>query len=261
MKNLTPVVHSAKEQSCICQKDTSWKNGQMLLGLETISWGRIPANIEEIVNLASRLGFRGLEFAQLPCILGSVEDLCDLLKSRNLVPIGIACGASAQIVEYARKLNVEYICITEWNEDVVKAAFDSGIRVGIHPHLYKDIETMADAEVYLNRYPKLEIVFDTAHLYLAGEDIVKCFETYQNRIISVHLKDWSRKFGRSPYHFARGFTSLGKGHLEDELNRLLEKARDTKFPGWFIVEEDSPSSAPANCIETSCKWLQNHVSY
>lgn len=261
MRNLNALVHSVQEQSPYCQDNMPQKSNQTQLGLETISWGRMPENIEEIVNLAYHLGFRGLEFTQLPSILGPAENLSDLLRSKKLVPIGMACGISVPIVEYAKKLGVQYICIDEWNEKAIKTAFDNGIQVGIHPHLYKNIERMSDVEVYLNKYPEVGVIFDTAHLYLAGEDIVNCFEAYQSRIISVHLKDWIGKFGRSPYCFARGFTGLGKGHLKEVLIQLLEKARDTKFSGWFIVEEDSPDSVPADCIEASCKWLQNHLSF
>jgi len=229
----------------------------MKIGLQTISWGTTFQDMNIITATAQELGYEGLVFGQVPDLLWPGARLQSLLDDYGLCGVGLTGGSLRRQIEYASELRLFYLCTDEWDADSVTVALDKGLRVGIHPHLYKTIESVGDAERYLGKSPSVGLVLDTGHLYLADDDILKAIENHHDRILAVHLKDWNSRYGRSPFRFARGFCALGTGELQDLLESTVKLLVSSNFGGWLIVDQDSPSGDANNCATISRQWLRS----
>src|SRR5579875_714673 len=138
----------------------------MKIGLQTISWGQNPESLDEIACCAADLGFGGLEFAQSLDALGALDTIQDTLKTRHLAVAGLAGGALTSRILAAEVLRPDYLYLDEWDEPAVLEAFNHALKIGLHPHYCKELETVSDAMPYLERYPELGLILDTAHQYL-----------------------------------------------------------------------------------------------
>jgi len=228
----------------------------MRVGLQTITWGAALPEPKSFGRDVREAGFEGLEFAQRVAMLGPATAWRDALAQYQLVAIGLAGGALADRVSYAHDLGCLYLYADEWDEAGVAAAIKTGLRIGLHPHVYKEMDTVAKAEVYLGRFPELGLVLDTAHLYLAGDDFLGALKRYASRVWAVHLKDWSSRYGIAPLRFARGFTSLGDGDLASFLDDVVCCLQEIHYQGWLVVEQDHSSAlSPFESAKRSRAWL------
>jgi sugar phosphate isomerase/epimerase len=226
------------------------------IGLQTILWGTTFHNMNVVAANARQLGYEGLEFAQTVDTLGGAAKLRQLLDGYDLHPVGLTGGSLRSRIEYAVELAPSYLCIDEWEEESVARAIKKGLRVGIHPHLYKTVATMCDAESYLREFPELGLILDTAHQYLADDNVLNAIKDHHNRILAIHLKDWSSRYGRSPFRYARGFCPLGTGELGDVLEDTIQYLIQSDFDGWLIVEQDTPYGNPMDSARISREWLK-----
>ena len=171
------------------------------------------------------------------------------------------------LTEYCRFLNVTtnrdyapYVYLDEWDERCGNA-LSRGLRLSLHPHMFRPIQTLQEANAILarfdaNRYPNLQLLPDTAHLTIAGEDPVDVVKTQFDRIGAVHIKDWSPNVGRSYQFYASGFCQLGQGEVE--LTAVLDVLWKRSFKGWIVVEQDY-SASPYDCIVASMNWLRTKL--
>jgi sugar phosphate isomerase/epimerase len=230
----------------------------MKLGLQTISWGSTPMSVDGILACAQTLGCEGVELAQIVDLLGSVEQISDQASQRGLRIAGLAGGSLRSRIPYAAPLGVDYLYIDEWDENSVREAIERGLTVAVHPHFCKSLSTVESVRPYLDRFPDLRLILDCAHQYLANDDVVAAMETYHERVISIHLKDWHPRFGKSPQHFARGFTHLGGGVLGEILTRMVLTIKRFDYQGWVIIEHDSPPGDPCEYAKRSREWLRTY---
>lgn len=230
----------------------------MKVGLQTISWGSQIDNIQALAETAQQLGYQGIEFAQRVETLPSSEGLALLLKEHDLAFVGFAGGCLSDRISYASRLSPCYLYTDEWDEAAIREAIGEGFIVGLHPHKYKDIDTIAKAEPYLVDFPELGLILDTAHLHLTGDDVVQGFRKHEKRVLAIHMKDWTDRFGTAPLRFARGFAALGRGVLGSVLEDMVSALLDSSYDGWVIVEQDSPDGNPEECARISREWLHNH---
>lgn len=110
-----------------------------------------------------------------------------------------------------------------------------GVRCGYHPHLGALVEKREDiARVMDATDPRYFFLApDTGHLAAAGCDVVEVFQTYRERVIHAHLKDY--RPAATPG--ARGrFLPLGEGIVD--FVRLRELLVANSFDGWVNVELD-----------------------
>lgn len=228
----------------------------MKIGIQTISWGTRIDDLRLLAAQVSHLGYQGLEFAQNVNTLGSPDELCRILNEHQLSAVGFAGGSLRSRAAYAQLLQPQYLYIDEWDETEVREAMGIGYTIGIHPHLYKSIGSMREADKYLQKFPQLKLIADTAHLYLAGDNVLETLEKYGDRVNAVHLKDWTSRFGRSPFRFARGFTELGRGELSQLLEAIVEYLQTIDYRGWVIVEQDTPNGDPVDSARVSREWLR-----
>ncbi|MBM3302532.1 MAG: sugar phosphate isomerase/epimerase, partial [Deltaproteobacteria bacterium] len=195
--------------------------------MQTISWGQHIPDIAVLAKAAGEIGYQGLEFAQRIDALCPAQDMRHALGSCGLQCIGLAGGALDDRIEYGAELGVSYLLQMEWDERAIRLASDRGLRVALHPHWHKGIDSLTTAEQYLTRYPDIDLglVLDTAHLFLAGESVLDAFDRHSGRIVAVHLKDWTSRYGTSPFRFAKGFVPLGQGELSPLLEEVTRHLR------------------------------------
>lgn len=199
--------------------------------------------------------------------MGGPRKIFDAFQANSVQLIGVSAGSFDEryrfVREYARLLNrpvsdqkVPYVYLDEWAGDQCVAALDEGFRLALHPHMYKEIQTLREAEELLAKFEKLWFLPDTGHLYIAGDDPAAAIERQARRIEAVHLKDWQQNVGRSYQFYARGFCELGKGDikLEPVLDKLVRKARHV----WLIVEQDCTSD-PVKSGNESLQWLRDRL--
>jgi sugar phosphate isomerase/epimerase len=228
----------------------------MKVGLQTISWGPTPSSLVEFLSCASDLDCAGIELAQAVEVLGSADEIRDQVGKCELKIAGLAGGSLVSRIPYAMVLKPDYLYVDEWDEPAVVNAIRLGLKVAIHPHFCKALNTIQSVRPYLDHFPDVGLILDTAHQYLSDDDVIGAFEKFRERVVSIHLKDWHPKFGKSPQHFARGFTHLGHGILSDVLERLVVAAKLLRYDKWLIIEQDSPPGDPCEYAKKSREWLR-----
>jgi sugar phosphate isomerase/epimerase len=120
--------------------------------------------------------------------------------------------------------------------------------------MFKPVQTAQEAEKLLKEHEDLRFLPDTAHLTIAGEDVLELLERNMNRLVGVHLKDWASEFGRSYQFYSRGF-GVQFGYGDVRLSEIMEFLKSKKYNGWIVVEQDvadDPPEAVRNCRE----WLR-----
>ena len=150
----------------------------------------------------------------------------------------------------------------EWDEELdlrfetllgEESDFDGEIPIAIHPHMFKPIQTSAEAYELIQEFDYLRFLPDIAHLRVAGEHVLSSLSNHFEWTIAVHLKDWSPEFGRTLPFYSRGFVELGRGQVPVE--DVLAFLKDNEFDGWVIVEQDY-TVHPQECAERSREYLR-----
>ncbi len=253
----------------------------MYVAIQTISWGREP-DVGRMIQEIKEIGYQGVEFAQHPDVLGPPEELHKLLAA-PLTPggpglefVGLSGGSLDEKIRYKdRYVSVRrlaelhknrvattatkgkpadpYIYIDEWDPRRSPAAMSRNA-LALHPHMFKAFQTAREAEELLHRYPDLWFLPDTAHLTVAGENVIDVLDTNYDRIIAVHLKDWSAEYGRAYHFYSRGFVELGQGDVKpDEIVQFL---LDRHYRDWLVIEQDT-TDQPAVSARQSRDWLRD----
>jgi sugar phosphate isomerase/epimerase len=174
----------------------AWKNA-----VHTISWSHRP--LKDILSDASSAGFAGVELFQHPDELGGAGKILDEFAQSGLHLLGVASGSFDERCQLVRDLaalkavkindpSLPYVYVDEWQESDrrFKDAVNEGLTVAIHPHMYKPVQTMREAESILAKHPRLRFLPDVGHLRIAGEDSIKAIRDNFGRIDAIHIKDW-----------------------------------------------------------------------
>ena len=241
----------------------------MKVGIQTISWGAEPGNAIEMLSAIEHAGFEGIELAQTEDDFVEAE-LLQSIQASQLELVGVAGGRIedkvslvARYLTTSSQSSVPYIYADRWDNSlqerfesvVAEIGLDQELKIGLHPHMYKPIQTSADALELLEQYPKLSLLPDVAHLTIAKDDIFSLFRNHLNRICAVHLKDWSPKYGYSFQFYSRGFVELGVGEVD--LMSIIGLLKKLSYRGWIIVEQDSSQDPVASALQ-SREFLQSH---
>jgi len=256
----------------------------MQVGIQTISWGPDVADVGQMLREIKEAGYTGVEFYQHPDELGPVDELYHTLSGLSLRCIGVAGGSLPEKIDFVRKYTTAarvslvasraakkgglkglpyaagdtqpYIYLDKWEGRSGEEALRIGMTLALHPHMFKEIQTSADADDYLGKYAGLQFLPDTAHLTVAGEDVTKVIDRHYGRIEAIHLKDWTAEYGRAYQFYARGFVELGKGDVDlVHVIRYLKEKRNYKK--WVVVEQDATRN-PFRSACTSRQWLREH---
>ncbi len=134
--------------------------------------------------------------------------------------------------------------------DVAK---EYGFRAGLHNHLDQLVEGQDEVEYFLKVVDPKRFHFapDTAHLHLAGCNVVELFEKYADRLIFMDYKDAKNtpaekdvvllsgrtlKAHSSGATFMNSLYDLGDGEID--FPRLTRTLKRRKFKGWICVDLD-----------------------
>lgn len=253
----------------------------MRFAVQTIVFGPLMTRFYDMCSAIRRVGYSGLELFQDFTNNGkntkgqglddAVNDILKAVIANNLTLIGVASGALTERIAfvelYSRMLtntmpsvHPPYVYVDEWTPECV-AGVNRGMRFAIHPHMYRPIQTLAEAEIHLNKYPdhacpNLSLLPDTAHLTIAGTSPLTTLKKHFKRITAIHLKDWNPNVGKSYQFYASGFCDLGEGkvHVRETLNYLWTH----QYRGWIVVEHDH-SGDPEITLNRSLNWIEKHL--
>jgi sugar phosphate isomerase/epimerase len=230
----------------------------MRLALQTVSLGPMFRDFDAVAERIRSLGYEGVELGQMPAALEPASKLAATLHATKLTLAGLAGGSLQSRLAIAAELRPAYLYVDEWEPEAVEQAMELQLRLALHPHAYKPLGSLQAARRLLTDVPTLKLIVDVAHSYLADEDPIDAFEQHWPRIVAVHLKDWTHRYGRTPFRFARGFTALGSGQLGQQLDRVVQELKRRSFEGWLVVEQNTPHGDPLDCARESRDWLRDH---
>lgn len=149
-------------------------------------------------------------------------------------------------------------------------AGEMGFTAGLHNHLGEMVQTQAEVDQFMSMTdPKLfGLSPDTAHLHLAGCNVVSTVKRYKNRIRFMDYKDakwttpaqdwveWNGKALPRESPEARFFASiydLGDGEVDfPGCHRIL---KDVKYRGWICVDLDTARRGPLISYQRSGTYI------
>ena len=117
------------------------------------------------------------------------------------------------------------------------------MRIGYHNHAMEfepvDGEMPWDIFARATR-PEVILQFDTGNAAARHADVVHFLETYPNRSVSIHLKEYSE---------FNSHALIGEGEIP--FRKIIQTCRATGGTEWFILEEEKDVYPPLVCAEKS----------
>lgn len=241
----------------------------MKVGIQTIAWqvtDELSLNLllPDMAREIRGAGYEGIELFQRANDETHIRFLRDQLEKNSLELVGVSAGSFLDRVELVKSYRAfapgrptPYVYTDEWTPEQAQRAIDERIPIGVHPHMFKPIQTVAEAMPVIDQQRALGhdvgLLPDTAHVLIAGESPLDVLRKNFDRLTAIHIKDWSPEFGRSYQFYAEGFVPLGEGDVP--LPEIIEYLRLKNYGGWLIVEVD----VTENAYDIACKcreWLR-----
>jgi inosose dehydratase len=120
-----------------------------------------------------------------------------------------------------------------------------GLRASYHPHLTTIVEHEEQVDRILGM-TRIGFCPDTGHLAAGGADPVALIRRHPDRVVHVHLKDWTPE----PFRWE----PLGRGVVD--IPGVLSALRDAGYDRWATVELDEFAGDPAEAARESMRYLQ-----
>jgi sugar phosphate isomerase/epimerase len=271
-----------------------------------------PVAFTDILDVMRDTGFTGIRLTQYPSFLAkyrlTIQQLEQDFSRRNLHAATISFGGPVheearhkEVIQQARdamkflgSLGANRLVVfspgrlrpgadseTAWRSmclgfnRIGEAAGEMGFRAGLHNHLDEIVENQTEVDrAMAGTDPKLfGFAPDTAHLHLAGCDVVRTLDRYKQRIVFLDYKDakWTTpsadlRLGNGTVYAkdskdARFFSSiydLGDGEVDfPACHRIL---RTVNYQGWNCVDldtaRDGPRASYARCGEYIVEKLE-----
>jgi sugar phosphate isomerase/epimerase len=161
-------------------------------------------------------------------------------------------------------------CFTRLGE----LAGELGFRAGLHNHLGQMVERPAEIDLVMAKLnPRVFFLApDTAHLHLAGGDVVKTLEKYKQRLCFADYKDakWTQPAAdvvegngkvnpkdSAAARFLASIYDLGDGEIDfPGCHRVL---KDISYRGWICVDLDTARHGPRTSYERSGAYVVNKL--
>lgn len=147
----------------------------------------------------------------------------------------------------------QWVRMVEGLNRLGRMAAEEDMRLCYHHHMGTGVQTRAEVDRLMNDTdPELvHLLFDTGHLYWAGDDPLDMARAHAERIKHVHLKDirqdvldhcMERKMSFLESVIEGAFTVPGDGVIDFE--PIFRTLADAGYEGWLIVEaEQDPHKA------------------
>jgi sugar phosphate isomerase/epimerase len=137
-----------------------------------------------------------------------------------------------------------------------EAAREMGFSAGLHNHMGQIVQNTdeVDRSMALTDPKLFHFSPDTAHLHLAGCDVVKTLERHKSRLMMADYKDAKRLPGAKPDAFDRAsIFDLGAGEIDfPGCHRVL---KSISFQGWLIVDLDIARERPRASYERCGRYV------
>jgi inosose dehydratase len=140
----------------------------------------------------------------------------------------------------------DYARLAEGLDRVVAIADEHRLAASYHPHLTTIVESPAQLEQVMAR-SRINFCPDTAHLVAGGGDPAELIRRYAERIVYLHLKD----FSADPF----AFLPLGRGELD--FRAILEELDRAEYDGWITIELDAYDGGPGDAALESRHYLES----
>jgi inosose dehydratase len=138
------------------------------------------------------------------------------------------------------------------------AAREMGFYAGLHNHMGQIVQNPDEVDRCMALTdPKLfSFSPDTAHLHLAGCDVVKTLDKHKSRLVMADYKDAKRPKNAAPDTFDRNsIFDLGAGEIDfPGAHRVL---KSIAFKGWLIVDNDIALEGPRASYENCGRYVVN----
>ena len=261
-------------------------NRHIKWGLGANLWNYFPhVSFTDILDVMKDTGFIGLRLTQFPQILdtykitpeqirkeanrrgcqivtisfnGPTHDTASrpqvIAKAREAMAFLKDFGARHIVVfspnrtNAARERAFENMC--EGFNEIGRAAREMGFRAGLHNHMGQIVQTPDEVDrcMALTDPELFHFSPDTAHLHLAGCDVVKTLEKHKLRLMLADYKDARRAKDGKPDVFDRNtIFDLGDGEIDFPGCHAVLKS--TSFRGWLIVDLDIARGGPRASYE------------
>lgn len=138
-----------------------------------------------------------------------------------------------------------------------KIAQDSGIVIGLHPHLNTIVENPAEIDMIMELTdPKfVGMAPDTGHITLGGGNPESIIKKYGSRINYFHLKDVAGNFVRP--NFKPNIRELGNGEVN--FPAVMGILKEIKYKGWLNVEQDFTPMTPNESATQSMNYINSKL--
>jgi len=261
-------------------------------GYAAMTWSKEE---RQAVDDISSTGFQGVQFRIDATTEFQPSELRDLLQSKKLTFVALSSGevsidpaveseqiskhvANAkflresgglylqvldQLKPYPRTVtSAECVRLGKLLTEIGKRTADLGIPLAYHNHMNTISEHPGNLDLVLqNADPKfVKLLLDTAHSQAGGGNPASAIETYHDRMIFLHLKDFVdiKMTDKDKYPFQ--WVELGQGRVDfPAVFVALEKV---KFNGWAVVELDrvpDKAKTPKQCATISRHYLEEKI--
>ena len=94
---------------------------------------------------------------------------------------------------------------------------------------------------------------------VAGGDVVKIAQTYADRVLAVHFKEWCYTTDARdiPWYEQGYFTGLGQGTFAVDNHGVANALLERGYTGWFYIEQDTHHREPLTDLEQSRKVMRS----
>ncbi len=144
--------------------------------------------------------------------------------------------------------------------EIGMAAGEMGFRAGLHNHMGQIVQTPEEVDRCMAMTdPKLfHFSPDTAHLYLAGCDVVATLDKHKSRLMMADYKDAKKLANAKPDTFDReSIFDLGDGEVDfPGCHRVL---KSIAFKGPLIVDLDIARQGPRASYERCGEYVVNKL--
>ena len=168
--------------------------------------------------------------------------------------------------------NAQWALLTDGLNRLGRIAKDAGMNLCYHHHLGTAVQSRADVDrLMAETDPELVfLLFDTGHLYCAGDDPLAMVQAHAARIKHVHLKDirddvWQdiqRRHGSFYDAMMAGFFTVpGDGVID--FRPILQVLSDHGYEGWLMVEaeQDASKAHPLTYAKKARAYLRDVIGW
>ena len=254
-------------------------------------WASIPGVVfTDILDVMRDTGFIGIRVTQFPRILATyhttVPQMEKELSARNLHVITISFDGPAhdparraeyldsarRAMEFLKNFGADRLVVfsparsngttphafqnmCEGFNQLGALAGEMGFRAGLHNHLGQMVQNGDEVDrcMALTNPKVFGLAPDTAHLHLAGADVVKTIGKYKDRLAMLDYKDARQASSR----FLDNIFDLGDGEIDfPACHRIL---KSIAYKGWICVDLDTARRGPRVSYERCGAYVVNHL--